>query len=134
MSAVGVVSIAMGVLFLCLRASTLVAPAATLGWFQGVVKTNGPIRVAFGVVATLGATMAWAGASEDSTLAFVLSIAGFAWVGFGTAVVLFPGALRAYVNKMLPSDAGASLTLWRFGGLKGVIAGVLFIYFGALAL
>ena len=79
--------------------------------------------------------MAWAGASEDSTLAFVLSLAGWVLAGvWAPAMVLFPGAIRALYNAVLPSDTGASLTLWRFGGLKGVIVSVLFIYFGARAL
>lgn len=134
-STVGLVSIAVGALFLCLRASILLAPAATLRWFKATMRTNGPIRIQGALVLTLGATMAWAGASEDSTLAFVLSLAGWVLAGvWAPAMVLFPGAIRALYNAVLPSDTGASLTLWRFGGLKGVIVSVLFIYFGARAL
>ena len=134
MSTVGVVSVAVGILVFCLRVTILVAPAASLRWFKGTIETNGPIRVQGACVLTLGATMAWGGASEDSTLAFFLSVAGWAFVGISAAAVLFPGAIRAFVNAIHPSDAGASLSLWRFGGLKGVIVSGLLIYFGARAL
>jgi len=134
-SAVGVVSIAVGVLTLCLRASTLVAPAATLRWFTGAISTNGSIRVMGTCAVILGATMAWAGASEDSTLAFILSFAGWAFVVMSTpAMVVFPGVYRALFNAAMPSDASTTLTLLRMRGLAGVIAGVLLIYFGARAL
>ena len=135
MSAVGVVSIAVGVLALCLRVSTLVAPAATLRWFTGAISTNGPIRMMGTCAVILGATMAWAGASEDGTLAFILSFAGWALVVMCTpAMVLFPGAYRALFNAAMPSDANTTLTLLRMRGLAGVVASGLLIYFGARAL
>ena len=135
MSAVGVVSITVGVLALCLRASTLVAPAATLRWFTRAISTNGPIRVMGTCAVILGATMAWAGAAEDSTLAFILSFAGWAFVVMCTpAMVLFPGAYRALFNVAMPSDASTTLTVLRMRGVTGVIAGGLLIYFGARAL
>ena len=135
MSAVGVVSITVGLLALCLRASTLVAPAATLRWFTGAIRTNGPIRVMGTCAVVLGAMMAWAGASEDSTLAFILSFAGWALVVMSTpAMVLFPGAYRALFNAAMPSDASTTLSLLRMRGLAGVLASVVLIYFGARAL
>ena len=135
MTAVGVVSIGVGVLALCGRLATIVAPAANLRGFKRLIRTNGRMRVVGVVAVTLGATMVWAGASEESTLASVLSVVGWAIVVAGTlAGVVFPSAYRALVNKTLPSDASASLTLLRIRGLLGIIASVLLIYFGARAL
>ena len=134
MSTVGVVSVAVGSLLLCLRASILVAPVATLRWFKGTIRTNGPIRMLGACLLFLGVSMSWAGASQDSTLAFFLSVAGWAFVGISAVAVLVPGACRAYVNMIHPSEGGASLSLWRLGGIKGVIISALLIYFGLLAL
>ena len=79
--------------------------------------------------------MAWAGASEYSGLARILSVGGWAIVAISTlALVLFPAAYRAIAEAVLPSDADADLTGWRIRGLAGVILGGLLIYFGALAL
>jgi hypothetical protein len=133
MGAVGIVSIVLGSVVFVLRGSTLVAPAATLRWFTGAISANGPIRGMGTFVLTLGAAMAWAGASEDSTLAFILLIGGWAWVALGTGGVLFPGAARSFITAIFPANPGDRLTLWRLGGLKAVV-GVLFIYFGARAL
>ena len=135
MSKVGLVSIAVGVLSVCNRGLLFVAPAATLRWIKGMIETSSRIRVLGAVVLILGATMVWAGASEDSVLATVLSVFGWAMVAMGTLVMLlFPGVYRAMANALLPSDISGSLLLWRFRGLAGVIAGVLLIYYGVLAL
>ncbi len=66
MSEVGVVSIVLGVVVVCGRGALLVAPAATLRWFEGVIGTNGRTRALGAVTLTLGASMAWAGALEHS--------------------------------------------------------------------
>lgn len=135
MSEVGVMSIVVGVVVVCSRAALLVAPAATLRWFEGVIATNGRIRVLGAVVLTLGVAMVWAGASEQSGLATVLSVVGWAIVGISTlALVLFPAAYRAIAEAVLPPAAEADLIGWRFLGLLGVSIGGLLIYFGALAL
>ena len=79
--------------------------------------------------------MAWAGASEDSGLATFLTVFGWGLLGLSAlALVLFPGIYRAMANAFLPSDTSGSLFLWRVRGLAGTLAGVLIIYFGALAL
>ena len=79
--------------------------------------------------------MAWAGHSDDSGLAGVLSFVGWAFIAGSTLLlVLFPGAYRALARELLPSDPGGRLVGWRVRGLFGVIVGALFIYFGALAL
>ncbi len=135
MSAVGIVTIALGVLVVCGRGTLLVTPAATLRWFKETVASNGRLRTLGAFLVTLGAAMAWAGASEDSGLATFLTVFGWAFVGYSALVlVLVPGVYRAMANPFLPSDTSGSLFLWRFRGLAGALAGVLIIYFGALAL
>ena len=135
MSAVGIVTITLGVLVVCGRGTLLVAPAATLRWFKETVASNGRLRTLGAFLVSLGAAMAWAGASEDSGLATFLTV--FGWGFLGTSVlflVLFPGVYRAMANPFLPSNTSGSLFLWRFRGLAGTVAGVVIIYFGALAL
>jgi len=135
MSAVGIVSITLGVLVVGGRGTLLVAPAATLRWFKEAVASNHRLRTLGAFVVPLGAAMAWAGASEDSGLATFLTVFGWGFLGFSTLVlVLFPGIYRAMANRFLPSDTGGSLFLWRFRGLAGTLVGVLIIYVGALAL
>jgi hypothetical protein len=135
-SEVGVVSIVLGVVVVCSRGALLVAPAATLRWFEGVVATNGRTRVLGAVTTTLGASMVLAGASGHSGLATILSVAGWAVVGISTlALLLFPAAYRAIAVAVLPSSSiNEELIGWRLLGLLGVIIGGLLIYYGALAL
>ncbi len=135
MNEVGVVSIALGVVAVCSRGALLVAPAATLRWFEGMIGTNGRTRALGAVTLALGATMVWAGASEYSGLATILSVGGWVIVGISTvALVLFPAVYRAIGEAVLPSDTDADLGGWRALGLGGVFIGGLLIYFGALAL
>jgi len=135
MSAVGIVSITLGVLLVFARATLLVAPGATLRWFKETVASNHRLRTLGAFLVPLGAAMAWAGASEDSGLATFLTVIGWGFLGTSALVlVLFPGIYRAIATPFLPSDTSGSLVLWRFRGLAGTIAGVLIIYFGALAL
>ena len=143
MSAVGIVSISVGVLGVFFGGSSLVAPAALLSWFKGTIRTNGRIRIFGAFWLSLGAAMIWAGASEEgsfdvnqqSTLAFILSLIGWAWVVVMTpALMLFPGFYRGLTNAFLPSDPSGSLSGWRLLGLVRVVISVPFIYFGALAL
>jgi uncharacterized protein YjeT (DUF2065 family) len=134
-SEVGVVSIVLGVVVLCSRGALLVAPAATLRWFEGVIETNARTRALGAVALALGTAMAWAGASEQSGLATILWVVGWASIGISTlALLLFPAAYRAIAEKVLPSDPDPDLSGWRVLGLFGVIVGGLLIYFGALAL
>ena len=135
MSEVGIVSIVVGVVVVCSRGPLLVAPTATLRWFEGVIATNGRIRVLGVGVLILGTVMAWAGASEHGGLAMSLSVVGWAIVGISTlALLLFPAAYRSIAEAVLPTDADEDLAGWRFLGLLGVIIGGLLIYFGVLAL
>jgi hypothetical protein len=137
MSEVGIVSIVLGVVVVCSRGALVLAPAATLRWFAGVISTNRRIRILGVVTLALGGTMVWAGASEHSGLATILSVAGWGVVGLSAlALLLFPGAYRAIAEALLPLEAAvdADLGAWRSLGLLGVIMGGLLIYFGALAL
>ena len=134
MNPVGIVGIFLGLLVVGGRGSLLVAPEATLRWFKGLIATNGRLRLLGGFMVTLGAAMVWAGSPEDSILAGILTIFGWAGVGMSALLLLlFPGVYRAIATPFLPSDT-SNLFLWRFAGLMGVIVGALFIYFGALAL
>jgi hypothetical protein len=135
MSEVGVVSIVLGVVVVCSRGALLVAPAATLHWFEGMIATNGRTRAFGAFVLILGAAMVWAGASEHTGLATVLSAVGWVVFGIGTlALMLFPAIYRSIAEAFLPSAADADLIGWRLVGLLGVGIGGLLIYFGALAL
>ena len=135
MNAVGIVSIALGVLFVCVRGYSLVAPVPTLRWFRTMARTNGGLRKSGTFVLLVGLTMIWAGSSEDSGLASVLSFLGFAFVGMSTLLLLlFPSAFRALVDLMMPEDTSGVLTFLRFKSITGIIIGALFIYFGVHAL
>ena len=135
MEPVGIVSIVLGVLTVCARGFLVVTPEATLRWLQRLIRSNSRMRTLGAFVVTLGVVMVWAGNSEDSGLASVLSFAGWAFVGTSTLLLmLFPGAYRAIAREFLPSDPGGRLVAWRLRGLIGVLVGSLFIYFGALAL
>ena len=81
MNAVGIVSIALGVLVVCVRGYSLVAPVPNLRWFRTMSRTNGGLRKLGTFVLLVGLTIIWAGSSEDSGLADVLSFVGFAFVG-----------------------------------------------------
>jgi hypothetical protein len=119
----------------CSRGALVVAPAATLRWFEGLIRTNGRTRAFGPVPLALGASMAWAGSTEHSGLATILWVAGWAIVGISTlALVLFPAVYRAIAEAILPSDTDADLCGWRILGLLGVVIGGFLIYFGALAL
>ena len=134
-NAVGLVSIVLGVLVVCGRGFLVVAPGATLRWFQRLISSDGRMRTAGAFLVPLGAVMVWAGNSEDSGLAGVLLFVGLAFVaGTTLLLVLFPGAYRALAREFLPSDPSGRLVGWRIRGLVGVAVGVLLIYFGELAL
>jgi hypothetical protein len=98
-------------------------------------RTNGGLRKLGTFVLLVGLTMIWAGSSEDSGLADVLSFVGFAFVGISTLLLLlFPSAYRVLVDSMIPEDTSGVLTFLRFKSITGIIIGVLFIYFGVCAL
>ena len=134
MSAVGIVTIALGVFMMCGRVPLLVAPEATLRWFKETIASNARLRTLGAFPVTLGAAMVWAGPSEDSGLGTFLTVVGWGFLGASALLVLFPGVYRAMADRVFPSDMSGSLFLWRFRGLAGTLVGVLIVYFGALAL
>lgn len=91
---------------------------------------------AFGVIgAALGGILIWAGASEDTGLADVVTFIGWVLVvGFTALWVLLPGAYRSMVNATAPEDTNGFLTFVRIKGMSGVIIGVLLVYFGVRSL
>ena len=135
MSAVGVASIAMGILILCARGPFLVAPVAALRFTESLIETNTRIRILGGIVLPLGVLMVWAGTAEHSILARVLVIWGWANAGIGLlALLLFPDLYRVLVTAFLPVTRQESFAGWRFIGFIGVAIGVLMIYGGVEAL
>ena len=135
MSAVGIVTIALGVLGVCEGGGPLVAPEAYFGWLKETIASNARIRMLGAFVMALGGAMVWAGTSEDSGLATFLTVLGWVMLVISALVlVLFPGVYHTIANPFMPSDTSGSLFLWRVRGLAGILAGVLIIYFGVLAL
>ncbi|MCH2462292.1 MAG: hypothetical protein MK335_03495 [Gemmatimonadetes bacterium] len=134
MSAVGIVTIALGVLGVCESGGLLVAPEALFGWHKEAIASNARIRMLGAFVMALGGAMVWAGTSEDSGLATFLTVSGWVvLVSSALVLVLFPGVYRAIANPFMPSDT-SNFFLWRCAGLAGLPVGVFIIYFGVLAL
>ena len=135
MNAVGIVSIALGVLVACARLPLALAPAATLRWFKRLIETNRNLRIFGAALVVLGATLVWAGSTADTTLASVLEFFGWLIIAISTfLLVIFPAAYRAFAIGLLPPDDEENLRGWRLIGILGTIAGLVLIYFGALAL
>ena len=102
MSAVGIVTITLGVLVVCGRVTLLVAPAATLCWFKETIASNGRLRTLGAFFVTLGVAMAWAGASEDSGLATFLTVFGWGFLGnLRTGAGAVPGHLPRHRQPVL---------------------------------
>ena len=134
MSAVGIVTIALGVLGVCEGGGLLVAPEAYFGWLKETIASNARIRMLGAFVMALGGAVVWASTSEDSVLGIFLTIYGWVCLAFsGPLIVLFPGVYRAITNPFMPSDT-SNFFLWRCAGLASVPVGVFIIYFGVLAL
>ena len=134
MNAVGIVSIALGVLTVCSRGYSLVAPASALRSFRTMVRTNRGLRILGAFILLIALTMLWAGSSQASGLADVLSFLAFAFVGLSILLLLFPSAYRNIVDLTMPEDTKGVFIFVRFKSLYGIIIGVLFIYFGVHAL
>jgi len=134
MSAVGIVTIALGVLGVCEGGGPLVAPEAYFGWLKETIASNARIRMLGAFVMALGGAMVWAGTSEDSGLATFLTVLGWVMLVISALVlVLFPGVYRTIANPFMPSDT-SNFFLWRCAGLASLPFGVFIIYFGVLAL
>lgn len=135
MNAVGIVSIAFGVLTILGRSVPLVAPAPSLRWFRNVVATDRGLRKLGAFILVLGVTLIWAGFAQESGLAQILFYVGICIVGASTLLLLvFPSLYRGLVDSMMPEDTDGVLLFARLKGLSGIVIGVLFIYYGALAI
>ena len=125
MSAVGIVTIALGVLGVCGSGGLLVAPEAYFGWLKETIASNARIRMLGAFVMALGGAVVWASTSEDSVLGIFLTIYGWVCLAFSAPLmVLFPGVYLAIVKTLVPSEPSGNLTLWRLRGLAGVVAGL----------
>ena len=143
MNPVGIVSITVGVLGVCYGGYVVVAPAASLRGFEGIIRSSGRTRAFGAFLLPLGALLVWAGATEDagfnlnaqSTLAFILSLIGWLWLVVSTPMlVLVPQVFRAVVSVFLGPDRNGRLNAWRALGVVRIAVNAPFIYFGALAL
>ena len=135
MSAIGVVSIAVGLLIMVSRGLLVLAPAATLRWFGGIVQSEARTRILGTCALLVAAPMIWAGASETSGLGFVLFVFGVLVVIVSLpALVFFPRAYMAIADGFLPADSDTGLFGWRILGLVGVVIGAALIMAGLRAL
>jgi hypothetical protein len=135
MSAIGIVSMAVGLLIIVSRGLLVLAPAATLRWFGGIIQPEAKTRI-FGICALLvAAPMIWAGASETSGLGILLYVFGvFVVIVSLPALVFFPRAYMAIADGFLPTDSNTGLFGWRILGLVGVIIGAALFMAGLRAL
>ncbi len=134
MSAVATATISLGLLVVCTRGPLAVAPAATLRRFRQLIATNNRTRILGAFLLTLGAAMVWAGTTEDSTLASLLTLVGLVISPIATLVVIFPGGYRELARAILPALDDESLPGWRLIGILGTSVGLVVIYVGVLAL
>ena len=134
MSAVATATISLGLLVVCTRGPLAVAPAAALRSFRRLIATNDRTRIFGAFLVMLGAAMIWAGTTEDSTLASLLTLAGLVTSPIGTLVAIFSGWYRELAGAILPALDDESLPGWRLIGILGTSAGLVVIYVGVLAL
>ena len=135
MSAVGIVSILVGILVICGRAPLMIVPAAFLGWFNRLIESDSNLRILGVISLLLAAVMIWAGGTGHGTLSDVLTIWGWAIVAVATPwLILFPAVYRGIASAFLPLEEEDSLPGWRLVGGLGTFIGLLLIYSGVLAL
>ena len=135
MSIIGITSVFLGTVIILSRGMLVIAPGTTLNGFRAIIQTSTRTRVFGFCIIPLGALMIWAGDSDHSTLAEILMFFGW-WVIGGALLllVIFPSVYIAMLEAMLPSEPTTDFFGWRVLGLFGVAIGVLFVYFGMLAL
>ena len=134
MSAVGIVTIAFGLLIVCTRGPLAVAPAATLRRLKRLIATNRPTRILGVIVLILAAAMVWAGTTEDSSFASLVMAVGL-WMGAAAAfLAFFPRGYRGLVRFFLPEVVTGKLLGWRLRGILGTSIGLAVIFIGVRAL
>ncbi|MEE2776556.1 MAG: hypothetical protein VYE73_07305 [Acidobacteriota bacterium] len=135
MSQVGMVSIVVGLVAVGMRLPQAVAPAASLRWLRKMARSGGRTRALGALMAAFGATMVWAGGSEDTTLATVLTVAGWGILGLSVpALIVFPTSFRALVEWFYPESAPGRETFLQMRGVFGVVVGAFLVWFGWQAL
>ncbi len=131
MSSVGIVCIVFGFFIVISRSLVVVAPATTLRWVKDMISTETRVRTLGLYALVLPALMIWAGASEDTVLAYVLLVFGLLFLLLPIPwLVFFPRSYMEFTNSLLPSN----LMGWRVLGLVGVIIGVAIFMIGMRAL
>jgi hypothetical protein len=135
MNVVGIATIALGLFVLATRLPLVVAPAATVMAYRSALGTIPRVRGIGVVVVLLGAAATWAGTTENSALAGILTILG-CWVVLlgGGCLLLFPGTYREFVYALLPEEGAVELLKWRVLGALGSILGLTLVYYGVLGL
>ena len=134
MSAVGVVSIALGLLVVCGRGPLVVAPAAWLRWLRGLIETNKTTRIFAAFLMVISAAMVWAGTADATALAVILRLWGLLGLVLASLMVISPGPWREFASAFFPAVGDTRLPGWRMIGVLNVIVGSLLVYFGVLAL
>ncbi len=135
MNAVGIVCIVFGFIVAVSRGLLLVAPAATLRKFRTLISTTGGTRTLGVFALIIAAAMTWAGASQESGLAYFLLLLGiFTFVACLPALVLFPRAFMALCDGLFPDASRTDLFGWRVIGLLGLVIGSAVVIIGIDAL
>ena len=135
MSAVGIVTITLGLLVVFARGGPLVvAPAAYLRLVRELLQTNNRTWILGAVLLGICAAMVWAGTTDDSVLAGFLMLGGMSGIAVGTALMILPGVFRRFVTAFLPAVEEERLPGWRVFGIAVTSAGFLLVYFGVLAI
>ena len=135
MNIIGITSILFGMLIIIGRGILMVAPATTLFGFRIMIQTKIRTRILGLCILPLGPLMIWAVYSGNSTLAEILMVIG--WIITAMALfllVIFPKVYMTICEAFLPSETITDFAGWRLLGLMGVAIGILFVYFGVLAL
>ena len=135
MSAVGVVSILLGLLIAVSRTFLVLFPAATLRWTENLILQTEKRTRTYGIcVLPVPGLMIWAGASEESGLAAALLIFGLFMLAAIPWLVFFPRSFMEFCGMFLPPDVNSRLIGWRVIGMLGLMLSAVLIYLGWRAL
>ena len=134
MSAVGISAIALGLFVIASRAPLALAPASALRWFRKLIRNNGSTRGLGAVLLGLCGSLAWAGSTELTALAAILSLLGWFGLAISEAVLAFPSAYRELADMILPAVEEQRLRGWQTLGAVVACTGFIWIYVGIRAL
>ncbi len=131
MNSVGMVCILIGSIIVLSRAMIVVAPVASLRWFNELIAKEARVRMMGICSLFMPALLIWAGTSEDTTLAGVLLIFGLFFLIVAIPwLVFFPRSYIEFSRSLLPTN----LLAWRLLGVLGVIVGLVLVNIGMDAL